>query len=169
MLSKLKSKVGRMEPSEAIVKHNRRSAFTLVELLVVIAIIGILVGMLLPAVQQVREAARRTDCLNNLRQVGLATQLFHDTHGAFPPARLADPFGTPDEAVCAENSASWFVRVLPFLEQNNLYESWDLSLPYDDQADVSLATPVETFLCSSRHSITNANAPDTRIAMAGGG
>ncbi len=142
----------------------RKHGFTLVELLVVIAIIGILIGMLLPAVQSVREAARRTQCLNNLRQVGLASINFHDSHGAFPPARISAPrdvlFNRYDGA------ESWFVRILPFVEQNNLYRQWDLTIDYEKQAEEALSTPVSTFLCSSRHSVDNAVADD-KIVISG--
>lgn len=145
-----------------------RRAFTLVELLVVIAIIGILIGMLLPAVQQVREAARRTDCLNNLRQVGLATHMFHDAYQAFPPSRVsAPPFAT--FAQQTEGAESWFVRLLPFLEQDALFELWDFSRTYESQAEQAIATPIETFLCASRHSINNANTAETEVPSFAGG
>ncbi len=150
----------------------RRLGFTLVELLVVIAIIGILIGMLLPAVQQVREAARRTHCLNHLRQIGLATLLFHETHQAFPPARLAPSRNMPDfisnDQECGVGPESWLVRIMPFVEQSSLHDQWDLSLPYVSQPQAALATPIETFLCSTRHTITNANAPDTVIDQSAG-
>ena len=142
------------------------NAFTLVELMVVIAIIGILIGMSLPAVQQVREAARRTDCLNNLRQIGLATHMFHDSQGAFPPARLAV---SPGASLQGEGPESWFVRILPFVEQANLYELWDLTVPYEQQTNRAISTPIESFLCSSRHSVSNANAPDTEVRNFSGG
>ena len=142
----------------AVQRFPKVAAFTLVELLVVIVIIGILIGMLLPAVQQVREASRRTDCANKLKQIGLATMMFHDTNSAFPPARLTPPLDAPDQS--CRGCASWLVHLLPYLEQNNLYEQWDLTLPYELQPEMALATPVEVFLCSSRHSIGNANAPD---------
>ncbi len=146
-------------------KRSRR-AFTLVELLVVIAIIGILIGMLLPAVQQVREASRRTHCLSNLRQVGLATTSFHDSQGAFPPSRLSTPAGIFPQATGPE---SWFVRILPFVEQSNLYRLWDLTQPYDSQEPEARLTPVDTFLCSSRHSGSDAVAPDVTVGSQAGG
>ncbi|MDB4380991.1 DUF1559 domain-containing protein [Mariniblastus sp.] len=94
-----------------------RAAFTLVELLVVIAIIGVLIGMLLPAAQSVREAARRTQCMNKLRQVGLATTMFHDVNGAFPPARLYPKKNAQAPFDKGGDQPSWLVRILPFIEQ----------------------------------------------------
>lgn len=154
--------------SSGLCMHCRNSkAFTLVELLVVIAIIGILIGILLPAVQQVREAARRAHCLNNLRQVGLATHSFHDANGAFPPARLASPFNVlPGDET--DGPESWFVRILPYVEQNNLFDLWDLSRPYETQPNQAVATPVSTFLCASRHQLSDANAPSAQVSGGGG-
>jgi prepilin-type N-terminal cleavage/methylation domain-containing protein len=101
----------------------RRQAFTLVELLVVIAIIGILIGMLLPAVQQVREAARRTECLNNMRQVGLSAINFESANMNFPTQGLINGSffqGGLDRPNKGMENFSWIYQVLPFMEQNNL-------------------------------------------------
>ncbi len=89
---------------------NRRGGFTLVELLVVIAIIGILIGLLLPAVQAAREAARRMQCTNNLKQLGLGFQNYHDVNGAL----MAGTNGA--------NGLTWAWKILPFIEQNSLYQ-----------------------------------------------
>lgn len=94
---------------------SRRVGFTLVELLVVIAIIGILVGLLLPAVQAAREAARRMQCSNNLKQLGLSLHNYESTFKTFPPAGIAS------------NSMSWAVMVLPFIEQGNLFNQFDFT------------------------------------------
>jgi len=98
-----------------------RQAFTLVEHLVVIAIIGILVGLLLPAVQAAREAARRTQCTNNLKQIGLAMHNHHDTYpsGRFPPGGGNDtrPFGENASVIWG---SSWTVYILPFMELDNI-------------------------------------------------
>jgi prepilin-type N-terminal cleavage/methylation domain-containing protein/prepilin-type processing-associated H-X9-DG protein len=119
----------------------RRSGFTLVELLVVIAIIGILIGMLLPAVQQVREAARRTACQNNLRQLGLALQNYASIAEKLPVAGTYDMQDPHD-------SYSVHARLLPFLEQGNLYSEVDLNAEPATQPDV-IRQRIATYLCPS--------------------
>jgi prepilin-type N-terminal cleavage/methylation domain-containing protein/prepilin-type processing-associated H-X9-DG protein len=105
-----------------------RRAFTLVELLVVIAIIGILVALLLPAVQAAREAGRRTQCNNNLKQIGLALQNHHDTYRRLPPGAACDqaPFGPANQGAygAGQWGSSWMVYLLPFIEQSAMYDNW---------------------------------------------
>jgi len=104
--------------------NKKTTGFTLVELLVVIAIIGILIGMLLPAVQQVREAARRTQCLNNMRQLGLSFHNFESAFMRFPPgaANNISPFGN---GRIGPGGFSWMVYTLPFIEQDNVFQQAD--------------------------------------------
>lgn len=116
----------------------KKRGFTLVELLVVIAIIGILVGILLPAVQMVRESARRTQCLNNLKQLGLAVQNYEGSHKQIPPARPADGFLT------------WPVLLMPFLEANNLYQRFDVQAHYNAQDPAVLIEGMQVMVCPSR-------------------
>jgi prepilin-type N-terminal cleavage/methylation domain-containing protein len=99
--------------------HKARIGFTLVELLVVIAIIGVLVALLLPAVQQAREAARRMQCSNNLKQIGLALHNYHDTHNAFPPSVIKEML---QDAGGNQNSLVWSGLILPQIEQNALWD-----------------------------------------------
>lgn len=107
-----------------------RRGFTLIELLVVIAIIAILIALLLPAVQQAREAARRTQCKNNIKQVVLATHNFHDTHGKLP-------YATQDREPGDDGStwATGFIQILPFLESDAIAQRWDPEEPRNSTVD----------------------------------
>jgi prepilin-type N-terminal cleavage/methylation domain-containing protein len=121
--------------------------FTLVELLVVIAIIGILIGMLLPAVQMVREAARRTSCLNNTRQMVLSALNYESTLQHLPPSFEIDP-GT----ILTGNNGSWSIhgRLLPFCEQANAYDLVDLNIAWDAQRDTGVPTmKIPMYVCPS--------------------
>lgn len=128
-------------------KPERLRGFTLVELLVVIAIIGILVSILLPAVQMVREAARRTSCLNNVRQIVLATHNFESANGRLPPS-----FEIETGTILSGNNGSWSIhgRLLPFIEQGSAYELVDLRIAWDAQRDTGVPTMrIPVYLCAS--------------------
>lgn len=121
-----------------IFRPERRVGFTLVELLVVIAIIGILVGLLLPAVQAAREAARRMECSNNLKQIGIALHNYHDTNGSFPAQAVWGPGRAPHTLPYHH---TWLTAILPFMEQQPLYDSVDFRLPAWGQAITSAQAP----------------------------
>ena len=132
-----------------------RRAFTLIELLVVIAIIAVLIGLLLPAVQAAREAARRAQCVNNLKQIGLGMHGYHDVHNVLPPGARSCCYGT------------WFQFVLPYMEQGALYQSWN----YDNGATglayahvrnhTSMALRLGVFTCPSDFP----NSPTTTLGV----
>jgi prepilin-type N-terminal cleavage/methylation domain-containing protein len=129
-----------------------RRGFTLVELLVVIAIIGILIALLLPAVQAAREAARRTQCNNNLKQVGLGIQNFHDIRQEIVPAWLTTDAGANGTANQI-GQAAWPLLILPFMEQQNVYDLWDATVPINTAGgphDTLRGTSVATYFCPSR-------------------
>jgi prepilin-type N-terminal cleavage/methylation domain-containing protein len=118
----------------------RRAGFTLIELLVVIAIIAILIGLLLPAVQKVREAAARIKCANHLKQIGLACHNFEATNGKFPPNGVYPVRATKSDSYSVQ------ARILPYLEQDNLYKLVDLNAPANTQNAVT-SQRIATYLC----------------------
>lgn len=118
-----------------------RNGFTLIELLVVIAIIAILVGLLLPAIQMVRESASKMTCANNLKQIGIAFHHFHGDRNAIPPSRLGPSGG-----------AAWTVLILPYIEEGNLYQQWEMHHRFVKQRSFSRKAQVELYYCPSRRS-----------------
>jgi prepilin-type N-terminal cleavage/methylation domain-containing protein/prepilin-type processing-associated H-X9-DG protein len=118
--------------------RNRAVAFTLVELLVVVAIIGVLVGLLLPAVQKIRETAHGISCSNNLKQIGLALHSYHDSKNFLPASDTAIP-----------TSQSWVPYILPYIEQEPLYNQYNFNLNWTDVNQTAVATPLKVFQCPS--------------------
>jgi prepilin-type N-terminal cleavage/methylation domain-containing protein len=122
----------------------RASGFTLIELLVVIAIIGILMALLLPAIQKVREAANKMLCGSNLRQIGIAIHNYHNDYNKFPPVRIHGSDGW----------ATFFVLILPYMEQGAAYNTWDISRRYAQQSVTARQIQVKTYYCPSRRPAT---------------
>lgn len=152
----------------------RRNAFTLIELLVVIAIIAILIALLLPAVQQAREAARRTQCKNNLKQLGLALHNYHDTHTKFPPGAF---WNNPNSGLNYQQG-SLFVHLLPFVEQSNIYNMISFANPPAPNRDINdtvmpdgklmrVSVSVPGFICPSDTAGKNFNNRSTVQNYAG--
>ncbi len=141
----------------------QRRGFTLIELLVVIAIIAILSSLVLPAVQQAREAARKTQCRNNLKQIGLALHNYYDSHQIFPPGQFAVP---------AHIGVSAISQLLPFFEQGDIYNLINFSLPYTDPSNAAaVATRIPTLLCPSdiNDNLTAYGGPTNYMATKGNG
>jgi prepilin-type N-terminal cleavage/methylation domain-containing protein len=151
-----------------------RRAFTLIELLVVIAIIAVLIGLLLPAVQKVREAAARMQCANNLKQIGLAMHNYHDSYGTLPNGHVQTcPAGTTGTSVAGcQFYSSWGIQILPFIEQANLYATYNNAAPNYSVGNPQNATfsqqPVKVYNCPSDPRAGEVMAPDS-VAPAGTG
>lgn len=160
-----------------------RKAFTLIELLVVIAIIATLVAILLPAVQQAREAARRSNCQNNLKQIGLALHNYHDVHTVLPPGVVVDTVLQPNSSQIG--IWGWGAFILPFIDQAAAYDVLNpgpnrlsdlVARPNTDPAYIALQTPMKSFRCpsdngpdlntrSERDVKNSSNAGDTPLAL----
>jgi len=132
--------------------------FTLVELLVVIAIIGILIALLLPAVQAAREAARRMQCANHLKQIGLAIHNFESTNGAVPPAQTS-----------GVGHATWLVHIMPFLEESTLYEILNVEQQFYSLPNEAIQVQVPSYYCPSRRSATHLSDDPWRSNNCGSG
>lgn len=134
--------------SQRLVPAHRVRGFTLIELLVVIAIIALLVALLLPAVQNAREAARRTQCRNNLKQIGLALHTYHDSQGALPPGWFGVTNGQPD--VSGMNGWSWSARILPQLDQSPFAKRLNFNVKVGDPLNaVARRQVLSAFRCPS--------------------
>jgi prepilin-type N-terminal cleavage/methylation domain-containing protein/prepilin-type processing-associated H-X9-DG protein len=138
--------------------QRRPKGFTLIELLVVIAIIAILIGLLVPAVQKVRESANVTQCLNNLKQIGVALHNYHDSHGALPSGHVE----TQDGSGNYHYGTNWAISILPYVEQENLYRSYNSAVDNQDRSNQAFAqTYVPIYACPSDPNFNKVLAPET--------
>ena len=137
-------------------RFSTKTAFTLVELSVVIAIIGLLVGLLLPAVQSARETARTMQCKNNLHQIALAVELFHDSQKSYPPARFQPRPGDAPAFDCGGKETTWLVRIMPYLEATNIEQRWDYSIPYGNHAEEVRTQTLPVYCCPARRTASDA-------------
>lgn len=149
--------------------RTRAKGFTLIELLVVIAIIGVLVGLLLPAVQAAREAARRMQCTNNLKQIGLALHNYESSVGCFPPGYLSSPgvgFRDPQTGDWGPGW-SWLTAMLPQVEQGNLYNALNINLPCWDAANTTgVRVSLAAFVCpTAANKDTTVGVTDINLAL----
>lgn len=141
-----------------------RLGFTLIELLVVMAIISILISLLLPAVQKAREAANRTSCINNLKQLGLACANFEGGNKCLPPARIIRlNKDNDDDDMKHRGGATWAIYLLPYMEQDNAFQNWNFDLWYHYQSQQVRLFNVPSYFCPSRRS---PNA-DTLLSVSG--
>jgi prepilin-type N-terminal cleavage/methylation domain-containing protein/prepilin-type processing-associated H-X9-DG protein len=167
-----------MDVARSHAGQRRLAGFTLVELLVVIAIIGILIALLLPAIQAAREAARRSQCSNNLKQIGLALLNYHDSKRHFPEGYSAAVkyTDTDDDDAPIDTSAgwAWSTEILPYCEEQSLYSSLRLDLPVEDPLNkAGIATVIGPYICRSDQGIlgsppviTVTDGADTQLALA---
>jgi prepilin-type N-terminal cleavage/methylation domain-containing protein len=121
-------------------RKRRRAGFTLIELMVVVAIIALLAGLLLPAVQTVRELANRAACANNLKQIGLACRAYEVDRHTLPPSYVV------------EMGPSWMFMIMPYVEEAELFRRWDMGKTYYNQADIVRKTQLAIYYCPSRRS-----------------
>ena len=166
----------------------KRKGFTLIELLVVIAIIAILIALLLPAVQQAREAARRTQCKNNLKQIGLGLHNYHDVFHLFPPGYVSDRPALNNSSWCRNHGpgpgsvqfAPWTALVLPYIEQGNLYEKMNFNIPWQATSNkmdttkinytlVKDASPMNVYTCPSDPDLNGNPTWNSYMGVMGGG
>ena len=134
-----------------------RSGFTLIELLVVIAIIGILIALLLPAVQQAREAARMAHCANNLKQMGLAIHAYHEAKGCFPPGGIT-------EGTCCDTKSgiSWTISILPYMEHQALYDRYDSNAFNEDPVNKFVReAQMPVYACPSEEAAQEIDIPES--------
>jgi prepilin-type N-terminal cleavage/methylation domain-containing protein/prepilin-type processing-associated H-X9-DG protein len=152
---------GRQRTTDAVRRAFRiRAAFTLVELLVVLAIIGVLVALLLPAVQAAREAARCTACQNNLRQIGVGLHNFHDAQREFPVGCISCTQAGAVNGVFRQ--IAWSAYLLPYIEEQRAWQLFDVTQPYNSAANhESARTVISVYLCPSTASSPQRNGPTT--------